>query len=286
MDNGAHSLKRVSVIIPTYNRAELLKQTVDSVLAQTYSNIELIVVDDGSTDETQWVMEAYAGRLIYHRQDNQGAERAANLGYEMSSGDYISFFDHDDLMFPQKIARQVDILDRDPGVDICHCAYHYINADNGWLEKYHLLPKKEILRELIITDFIWSGGPLIRRKCLEECGLHDETLWTSDWDMWLRFSLQGYTFECIQEPLGAYRIMSNSQSTNVKMMEEGNLATIQKTFSHTRFPPNLCYIKGETTGRGLLQVCCWYLMNGDGENARRTLSAALDAFPDFRINRT
>lgn len=90
-------LPRGSVIIPTYNRSKLVRLTLESVLAQTYPNIEIIVVDDDSTDDTATVMEQYAGRITYIKQDNQGADRAVKTGIQDASGEYIGVLDHDDL---------------------------------------------------------------------------------------------------------------------------------------------------------------------------------------------
>src|ERR1051325_7839947 len=108
MSNQNHPL--VSVIVPTYNRANLLRETIESVLAQTYPNIELIVVDDGSTDETPELLKQYDDRLAYIRKQNAGGTAARNTGILAAHGEYLNFLDHDDLFLPTKIERQVKIL--------------------------------------------------------------------------------------------------------------------------------------------------------------------------------
>lgn len=109
----------VSVVIPTYNRAEYLSETIDSVLAQTYPNIEIIVVDDGSTDSTMQVMEKYAGKVNYQRKRNGGVASARNFGRRFVQGEYVALLDSDDICLPQRIALQVAAFDLLPEVVLC-----------------------------------------------------------------------------------------------------------------------------------------------------------------------
>jgi glycosyltransferase involved in cell wall biosynthesis len=102
---------RVSVIVPTHNRAGLLEQAIDSVLAQTFASFELIVVDDGSTDHTSALLSGYAGRIRIKRQINQGVSAARNLGMAAAAGEFIALLDSDDYWLPAKLARQVAFFD-------------------------------------------------------------------------------------------------------------------------------------------------------------------------------
>ena len=108
----------VSVIIPTYNRSELLQLAIESVLAQTYPAIQLIVVDDGSSDDTPAMLAQYAGRIVNVRKANQGGTAARNTGIQFAHGEYLNFMDHDDLMMPTKIERQMEIMHAKPEVGL------------------------------------------------------------------------------------------------------------------------------------------------------------------------
>jgi len=146
MPDHSGSLPLVSVIIPTYNRPEYLRLTVESVLAQTYPNIEVIVADDASTDHTPEVMAAYGDRVRYLREPvNTGGEQVILTGLAAARGKYINFLDHDDLMYPQKIARQVERLEADDLLSMAHCGYHHIDENGQLLETITTLPEGYVL---------------------------------------------------------------------------------------------------------------------------------------------
>ncbi len=269
-------LSKVSIIIPTYNQSRLLCLAVESVLAQTYPAVELIVVDDGSTDDTPTAMQRYAGRITYIRQSNQGGDAAVSAGMRVASGEYLGVLNHDDLFMPTKIEKQVRILDTRPDVALCHCGYTYIDEKGDLLQNYTLLPDADVLKELIMTNFIWSGGPLLRRECVEDVGPGDDDLWCSDWDMWLRIALAGYGFYCVQEPLGAYRILPTSEMSNVARLERGSIALLDKVYRTSGLPADVLAIRDKAYGAMRFRVACWYYAAGLWDDARRNLSAAMD----------
>lgn len=270
----------VSVIIATYNRSQLLRQTVDSVLAQTYPHIELIVVDDGSPDDTPEVMANYGDRVISVRQENQGASEACNNGFALSSGEYITYIDHDDLMAPTKIERQVQVLEQQREVDLVHCGFSYIDENGAPFQSWCLLPDHDIAHQLVLSNFLWSGGPLIRRACLEQVGLYDPEIWGSDWDLWLRIALAGHRFACVQAPLGAYRILRTSQMSNVPALEHGVLLTLDKAFASPGRAAIAPY-RDEAYGRAHLQISAWHYAAGAWADAQRNLAAALALRPGW-----
>jgi glycosyltransferase involved in cell wall biosynthesis len=271
---------RVSVIIPTYNRSQLLRTAIDSVLTQTYPAIETIVVDDGSTDDTDSVMAQYAGRVTYIKQANQGVEAARNRGIRAASGEYLSFLDDDDLFMPAKLGRQVHVLDTRPEIGLVHCGYYHIDKDGNPLEKVSFLPDG-ILRDLVCTNLIWSGAPLIRRQCLEQVGLFDEDTWGSsaDWDMWLRIAQAGYPFACVREPLGAYRIQPDSMMSNVRKLEHGVFAVLDKVFADPQLPADVTAVKDQAYGGIHLWISWRYYAAGHWDDAQRNLTDALALCP-------
>jgi hypothetical protein len=229
-------LPLVSVIIPTYNRSKLLQLAVESVLAQTYPAIELIVVDDGSTDDTPAMLEQYAGRIVYIRQANRGGTAARNTGIRAARGEYLSFLDHDDMLMPAKIERQMEIMDARPEVGLVHCGYYRMDKDGNYIDKVNFLPEGDVRKEIVCGCFVWSGAPLIRRECIEQVGVFDESVWSSDASMWLRIAIAGYHFGCVQEPLGAYRILPDSSMADVSRTERMDMPILEQVFSDPRLP--------------------------------------------------
>jgi tetratricopeptide (TPR) repeat protein len=276
-------LSLVSIIIPTYNRSQLLRLTVESVLAQTYPNIEIIVVDDGSTDDTARVMEQYTGRITYIKQDNQGPGGALETGFQGASGEYINFLDHDDLMMPTKIERQVQVLDSQPEIGLVHCGYYEIDKDGNLLEKYCPLPEGS-LEELACWDPIWSGAPLVRRQCLDHVRLFDKQIRTCDWDLWLGIAQAGYRFACVQEPLGAYRILPGSQASHIDKIAELTFATLDKFFADPHLPDDVTALKDKAYGGQCFWLSCKYYAAGRWEEGQRYLARALALQPQLLEN--
>jgi len=276
------NLPRVSVIIPTYNRSTLLERTVKSVLAQTYPNLETIVVDDGSTDDTALVMAQYAGQITYLQQSNQGVAAARNYGLRVATGAYINFLDHDDLLLPTKIERQVQLLEARPEIGLVHCGYYHIDENDNRLEKMTFLPDGT-LAELVCINQIWSGAPLIRRQCLERAGNYDD-VWTADWDMWLRIAQTGQQFACIQEPLGAYRILPGSEMSNVSKLEHGSFYTLDRIFADPQLPIDVLAEKAKAYGTTHLWLSWRYYGAGQWEEAQRNLTEALTLLPHLLEN--
>jgi glycosyltransferase involved in cell wall biosynthesis len=276
----------VSVVIPTYNRRPLLQLAIDNVLAQTYPAIELIVVDDGSTDDTAAMVEQYAGRLTYIKQANRGGTAARNTGIRAAAGEYLTFLDHDDLMLPTKIARQVRMLRARPAIGLVHCRWYAIDKDGVRLAKPYVLPERNVLRNLVRGCFIWSGGPLIRRQCLDQVGLFDESIWSSDWDMWVRMARAGVRFGCIQEPLGCYRILSESSMLDVARTEQTDVRILENVFADPKVPADVAAVKNQAYGLWRFWLSCRYVATGAWDDARRNVAEALILYPQLFENRT
>ena len=119
----------VSVIIPTYNRAKYITSAIDSVLSQTYNNIEIIVVDDGSNDSTREVLYRYGNKIRYVYQENLGVSAARNRGIELSKGEWIAFLDSDDVWFPKKLSVQMEHISERPEIDV-HVTNVFISREN------------------------------------------------------------------------------------------------------------------------------------------------------------
>lgn len=181
-----------SVIIPAYNRYQLLKRAIDSVLNQTFEDFELIVVDDGSTDETPGVAIEYEGRITYIRQDNGGVSNARNRGIHLARSPYIAFLDSDDVWFPEKLNEQCSYID-------CHPDVLIHQTDELWIRngrrvnpmKKHMKREGAIFLESLDRCMISPSSVVMRRDLFERFGLFDENLPVcEDYDLWLRIAAE------------------------------------------------------------------------------------------------
>ncbi len=195
---GARAL--VSVIIPTYNRASFLKEALASVFSQTYRPLEVIVVDDGSTDETPRVVSGLPIRYV--RGPRRGVAAARNRGIRLSCGDFLAFLDSDDLWLPEKIARQVDFFAKHPEAVA-------VQPEEIWIRrgrrvnprKHHAKEGGFIFHRCVELCVVSPSGVMLRRRVLEEIGLFDETFPAcEDYELWLRLSSR-YPVHLISEPL-------------------------------------------------------------------------------------
>jgi len=278
---------RVSVIIPTHNRRDLLRAAIDSVLAQTYPDVEIIVVDDGSTDDTTTAMAQYAGRVVYLKQINQDVAAARNTGIRAATGAYLTFLDDDDLMLPTKIERQVQLLAAHPDAGLVHCRFYHVDSDGNVIDKIGVLPEGQVLRPLLCRNFVWMGAPLVRRQCLDQVGLFDEQIpaTCADWDMWLRIAQAGYPFACVQEPLGSYRVQQDSMLAKVDELESAVLAVLHKVYTNPYCPVDALAVKAQAYGSWLFWISCRYHAARRWDDAQRNLIKALDVYPEMLENR-
>lgn len=187
----------VSVIIPVYNRERWIRESVSSAQNQTFDNIEIIVMDDGSTDRTAETVKELAGkdtRIHYHFQSNLGPASARNAAIQASRGDCIAVLDSDDLWQPEKLAAQMETVSSHPEVDFIYCAGTVIDEDANVNHKktQELRPVKLYTAESILFEQvrIFTSGVLFRRRCLEKSGMFDESMkFFEDVDLWFRILL-------------------------------------------------------------------------------------------------
>jgi glycosyltransferase involved in cell wall biosynthesis len=192
----------ISVIIPTYNRSAFLREAVDSVLQQTAGDLELIVADDGSTENTKVVCERYSEKLRYLFQPNRGVSAARNLGLQQAQGEFIAFLDSDDLWTPRKLARQAAWMAAHPGARLCH-------TNEIWIRRGRRVNQKKIHQKaggwiypLCLPRCIISpSAVLLRRELFEQIGVFDEALpICEDYDLWLRAAAR-FEVGFLDEPL-------------------------------------------------------------------------------------
>jgi glycosyltransferase involved in cell wall biosynthesis len=210
----------VSIIIPCYNQGHYLGEAIESCLRQTDQDFEIIVVDDGSTDNTPHVVKQFP-QVRYISQPHSGPGCARNMGFRYAAGKYIQFLDADDVLLPTKLQCSADILDQDPQV---HAVYTELECRTPDLTK--TVPIKRyplpIPQDRLLPEFLLGKGlsllvfsMLIRREWVEKIGGFDETLRSvEDWDFVVRLALQGICLRFVNEPLCWYRQIPGSLSRN------------------------------------------------------------------------
>lgn len=213
------NMPTVSVIIPTYNRAHLIGGAIQSVLDQTYQDFEIIVVDDGSTDNTAEVVKSFNEQRIkcIRHDKNRGGSAARNTGIKAAKGEYIAFQDSDDEWFIEKLEKQMKIFETaPPEVGVVYTGFWKIENDKKIYIPSSWFTQKEgnIHKELLKGNFVTTQSVVIRKKCFEKSGMFDENLpRLQDWELVIRLS-KYYNFKCIDEPLLNSYYTSNSISAN------------------------------------------------------------------------
>ncbi len=227
-------MKTISVIIPTYNYGRFLSEAVDSALVQSYPALEIIVVDDGSTDDTPRIVSAYGDRICTIRQDNQGVGAARNAGMAAARGEYIAFLDSDDIWKPEKLEREIALFEADPGLGLVHCgAESFDNAGKtlsilmsgmeGWVAPELL----RLDREVITAP---GSATLVPKRVADEIGGFDPRLQPSeDWDFCYRIAVR-YRVGFVPEVLVRYRLHGKGIHLNIPKMENGMLMALGKAF--------------------------------------------------------
>ena len=216
------TMSQISVVIPCYNSAHLIVDAINSVISQTYTNWEIVIVDDGSTDDLKTAISAFTNRAIQLiRQTNSGPSVARNRGIKNAHGEYIAFLDADDIWLPEKLEKQVRILEcrKDYGLVFCD-GYRWIHrkpfeACNKLSQLYATPNEHPTLEKLFKIHMIPTSSVLFRKSLIERCGLINEQLkGGEDFEFFLRIAAIR-SINYLDEPLMAYRVHSNNTSSVV-----------------------------------------------------------------------
>jgi glycosyltransferase involved in cell wall biosynthesis len=229
---------RVSVIVPAYNAAVYLPYAIDSVLAQTYSDWEIVIVDDGSSDHTRALVDSYRpklqDRLQYIHQPNRGLPAARNAGIRAARGEFIALLDADDVWLPHRLERGVPIMDADPNAGLVHARVVRINAQGTITGQLKVEPKYmsgRIARHIYTRRaHVVCPTVLFRNSCLQTAGWFDEAMQaTEDRDLWFRIALR-YKVAYIDEVLAYYRLSPSSMTSNLDRLLKGQLYFVAKHY--------------------------------------------------------
>jgi len=234
----------VSIIIPTYNSVDYVCQAVDSCLAQTYRPIEIIVVDDGSTDDTGERLRGYAerGEIKYIFQENEERSRARNRGIREARGEFLQFLDADDLLERTKLEKQAAFLKSHPECFGVYCAASHFGEVEEKFRRYPRSHTGTITRDIIRGNFILINTMLTRRSDVR----FDESFRTlEDWDYWFQISLEGRRFGYIDEKLCRVRRHAQNTSKDGLAMLRGELAVLDKMEASGVFLSEVRYYRFE-----------------------------------------
>ena len=283
----------VSVVIPAFNRAEFLGDTLLSVLHQTRRPDEILVIDDGSTDETRGVVETFEGRVAYHYQNNAGLAAARTTGLRLSRGDLLCFLDSDDLLLPAALEELEEALNAAPEAALAYCRSQTIDAAGEIIERRWAMEDYagDVWQRLIDGNFIRSSGcALVRRSHLVRVEPWDTAFAANeDWDMWVRLA-ETAPFVRVDAPLFQYRVHGSNMSADVFRMHTQTFRMLEKQIARNRHrPERRRYLKhAEERARRVVAHECRIrareaLERSEPEAALRQLSRALRLRPRFLL---
>jgi len=264
-------MPKVSVIIPTHNRAESLRAAITSVLNQTFHDFEIVIVDDASKDHTREVITNFNDVRIkvIHNPFSKGDAGARNVGVMNSNGEYIAFLEDDDEWLPEKLQIQINLLDNSPSEvgGICTGRFTIKEADRRAFSVWN--PE---INDLSKENFITTSSILLKKECFEKCGLFDESMPTSsDYDMWIRISKK-YAFKSVNMPLMKYYIHDNSLSFNYEKMIRGVEILLKKYSDFFKY-------SSKEYSNIYLQLGVLYCYKGEVQKGRKAFVNAIKIYP-------
>jgi glycosyltransferase involved in cell wall biosynthesis len=265
----------VSVILPTYNRAKLIDRAIKSVLGQTYQDFELIIVDDGSNDNTKDVVNSFDDkriRYVWHK-ENKGANAARNTGIAMARGKYVAFQDSDDEWLPEKLEKQMRVF-KNTSVGVVYTGFWRIKGNEKTYIPSSKIEQKEgnIHHMLLHGNFVTTQAAVIKRECFNKAGLFDESLpRLQDWELFIRIS-KHYLFKCVDEPLVISYFTPKSISANQEALISAHLYILEKHYDDLKMDNKLLAYHHFNIGNFLY-------LSGDFDRGKTFLRKALRTDP-------
>jgi glycosyltransferase involved in cell wall biosynthesis len=270
----------VSIIIPSYNMAAQAVRAVESVLAQTYPNIEIIFVDDGSTDDTRQRLEPYKSKITYLYKNNGGVCSARNLGLRQAKGRYIGLLDSDDTYMPDKVEACMDFFKRHPDYGFVHTDTYLVDGQGAVVSRYnHPMSRYTgwVTRHLLMGNFIANPTCFLKRECVEQCGVYNEKLFPpADWDVWLRISRK-YKVGYIDRPLSKYSIVSNSCFNDLERTQREEKIVLDGFFSEEHSFDG--WVKNKAYSAYHVRMAQCYFIKRDMPRYHEEFKMACQSFP-------
>lgn len=267
---------KVSVIIPTFNREKFITKAIDSVMDQTYQDFEIVVLDDGSTDNTRDILKRYDDRVRYFYQENRGIASARNEAIKRSTGEYIAFLDSDDYWVREKLEKQIHLFDMHSEYGMVASCCSSIRLDGSFREKNRPGMSGWVLTDLFKKNFIRTSSAVIKRECLDQVGLFDETFREcEEYDLWLRVAAR-YPVGFINESLAVYVDNAEGISTDSLAGRLFRLKVLEKEYLRQKIPGNIY-------NKRIADTCHYigrhYINRGEVDNGRMYLKKAQSLAP-------
>jgi glycosyltransferase involved in cell wall biosynthesis len=271
----------ISVIIPAYNSANFLIETLESALAQTWPNKEIIVVNDGSTDETDELLKAYRERICYIFQENGGLGAARNSGLRAAKGELVAFLDADDLWLPEFLETQARFLIQNPNVGVVYSWWDFIDPGGAKLpQEGRFTETGNLLRHLVLSNRFAVMSALIRMKCVEAVGGFDaDRLISEDWDFWVRVAQTDCVFGLTPRVLSQYRMHGTNMSWNIPKSHRRYIRVLDKVFEHEN--GQVADLKPRAYSGVLLLTATSYLRAGMTEDGKGAFLAGVKTWPEL-----
>jgi hypothetical protein len=223
-----------SVVVAAYQVADVIGDALDSVLAQTLSPLEVIVCDDGSTDDLERALEPYRERIAVTRKDNGGESSAKNAAARLANGDFIAILDADDRYLPRRLEALAELARRRPDLDIL-TTDAYLEANGSIVRRCYAggwtFEAEDQRRAILQRNFVFGHAAVRRDLFLSHGGFDESIRRTADWDCWLRMILAGARVGAVMEPLSVYRVRATSLSADRAAMLEGKIGTLEKALA-------------------------------------------------------
>lgn len=284
MNSSSQLQGLVSVIIPTYNHAQYVGYAIQSILDQNYWNYQIIVVDDGSTDNTQEVVDQFGDRVDYILQKNKGLSAARNTGIRAATGEFIGLLDADDMYEPDFMSTLVPMLATDPEVGGIYTGFRFIDQLNQpfFRKEICVVPSDKLYKTLIGGNLFVPELMLIRRNCYLDVGMFDESLRAcEDWDMWLRITKK-YQILGTTKILTRHRVLPESMSSDPIRMLNNRIAVIKKHFNlEVTDVSRWTAIQRRAYARAYLLTAVEYLQNHDVRQAYDCFFEMVTVYPDI-----
>lgn len=273
----------VTVVIPAFNQERFLRRAVDSVLAQTYDDLELIIVDDESTDNTREVAASIDDpRVRYIWQKNRGVSAARNAGVQASSGEYIAFLDADDTFISTKLEAQVQALDPNPDTGLVASGWYVVDVcdsvrgeERPWLRR----PALDVSNLLFECPFIPSTI-MVRRSALLYCaGFNEDFRIVQDWELFLRMAALGVGMAWVPEILSCYRMHDQQRTRDARSQKLAMITVLDNFFSDASLSAPVLHLREQAYARVYLREAPREFRFGQIEDARSDLVAAVRLDP-------
>jgi hypothetical protein len=276
-------MPRVSVLIPAYNQGRYLAMAIRSALEQTYSDIEVLVVDDGSTDETAAVARAFTDpRVSYVYQDNQGLSAARNTGIRRATGEFLTFLDADDLFLPEKLSLLLAAIDENPQWGFVAGQAVLIDENGKALGEVFDRGLPADRSELLLSNPLHVGSVLLRRRWQQEVGYFDEMLRSyEDWDYWLRLARAGCPMGWVPRPVSQYRFHRQQMTRIGRQMTTATFAVLDKVYCDPDLPQAWLARRDEAYSRASLRAAAQAYTAGEVDEASQHMAAAVRLDPSL-----